>query len=324
MRISVALCTYNGAAHLARQLDSIAAQARRPDELVACDDGSADGTADLLRAFAGRAPFPVRVHVNPENVGSTRNFERAIGLCSGDVIALCDQDDAWLPEKLARLEAAFRDCPGAGLVVSDALLVDESLRPVGARLWDVIPFTAAQQDRAERGEAAQLLAGRNFVTGATSAFHAGLREWLLPIPPGWVHDAWVGLIAAAVAPCRLVREPLVCYRMHAGQQIGVRRQSFVGQVGTARRLDARSFERSAEAFDEARVRLEALRPHLRRADLPELIAERAAWDRARARMRGGWRLGRVPEVVRQALRGRYRRFGLGLLGWKTAAADLVL
>jgi len=105
--VSVALCTYNGAAYLGEQLDSIVAQSRPPDELVVCDDGSTDGTVGLLQAFVPEAPFPVRLYRNERNRGFAKNFERAISLCTGDFIALSDQDDVWKPEKLARLATAL-------------------------------------------------------------------------------------------------------------------------------------------------------------------------------------------------------------------------
>src|SRR5882762_9087557 len=100
MKISIAMCTYNGARYLREQLDSIAAQTRPPSELIVCDDNSLDETREIVAGFAASAPFPVRLGVNEQNLGSIRNFERAIKLCEGDLIALSDQDDVWLPEKL--------------------------------------------------------------------------------------------------------------------------------------------------------------------------------------------------------------------------------
>src|SRR5947209_20067608 len=115
MTISVALCTYNGAQYLLNQLTSIEAQTRRPDEVVICDDSSCDGTVELIRSWADAAPFPVRVHVNPRNVGAIKNFERAVSLSCGDLIALADQDDLWYPNKLGVLEQQLGDNPAAGL-----------------------------------------------------------------------------------------------------------------------------------------------------------------------------------------------------------------
>src|SRR5262249_18454629 len=101
-RLSVALCTYHGASYVDAQVASLTRQTRLPDELIVCDDLSTDDTVSILERFARAAPFPVRIHVNEQTLRSTKNFEQAISLCSGDVIFLCDQDDVWEPEKLAR------------------------------------------------------------------------------------------------------------------------------------------------------------------------------------------------------------------------------
>ena len=100
LNISVALCTCNGARFLSEQLVSLAEQTLRPIELVVCDDASDDGTWQLLEEFQRSAPFPVRLYRNVRRLGIAQNFEQAMLLCEGDVIALCDQDDVWLPEKL--------------------------------------------------------------------------------------------------------------------------------------------------------------------------------------------------------------------------------
>src|SRR5262245_36412717 len=121
---SVALCTHNGAAYIADQLASLAAQSRRPDELVVRDDASEDDTPAIVQAFAARAPFPVRFERHASRLGSTRNFDGAIAACTGDLIALCDQDDVWRADKLSAIERRFGGQPGVGMVFSDADLVD--------------------------------------------------------------------------------------------------------------------------------------------------------------------------------------------------------
>ena len=94
------MCTYNGAQFLKEQLASIAAQFRPPDELVVCDDGSSDGTGEIVKEFARRSPFATRFVVNDQNLGSTKNFEKAIFLCQGTIVSLADQDDVWYRHKL--------------------------------------------------------------------------------------------------------------------------------------------------------------------------------------------------------------------------------
>ena len=120
MRVSVALCTYNGAKYLPDQLKSMELQTRKPDELVVCDDRSTDETLDILRAFKKTCLFRVRLYENESNLGSTKNFEKTIRLCHGDIIFLADQDDVWQSGKIERILAAFEEHPDAGYVFSNA------------------------------------------------------------------------------------------------------------------------------------------------------------------------------------------------------------
>jgi glycosyltransferase involved in cell wall biosynthesis len=316
--MSVALCTYNGGRFLPDQLASIREQTRLPDELVVCDDASTDDTAALVREYADRVPFRVKVVVNPATLGSTRNFAQAIGLCTGDVIALADQDDEWLPPKLATLEAALQANPAAGFVFGDAEVVDEQLNPLGYRLWQAIRFGRGEQQEFRAGKAFEGLLRRYRVTGATMAFRSSFRDLVLPIPPEWVHDAWVALLISAVAPCVLVAEPLVRYRQHAGQQHGGTKRGLHAQYAAAKRLTREACAAVAARYAEA---LERLRP------VPGVAAERLSLlggkvehHRRRAAMRdpGVWRL---PRIVCEVWRGNYRRYSLG---WKAAAQDWLL
>src|SRR5436309_55568 len=118
MRISIGLCTYNGGTHLAEQLLSIAKQTRQPDELVVFDDASTDSTPTILQSFAASSRFPVSISINPQQLGVSQNFGHAISACTGDVVAFCDQDDVWLPEKLRRIEQAFAGNDDLGFVFS--------------------------------------------------------------------------------------------------------------------------------------------------------------------------------------------------------------
>ena len=160
MRLSVALCPHNGEKYLAEQLASIRDQSRPPDELVVCDDMSSDRSPQIAREFATTVSFPVRVEVHEQNLGSTWNFARAISLCTGDGIVLADQDDIWLPHKLATLERALTADSTIGLVFSDAEVVGENLEPLGYRLWEAIQFRPREQARFRRGEVFEWLLRR--------------------------------------------------------------------------------------------------------------------------------------------------------------------
>src|SRR5688500_1591108 len=134
LSLSIALASYNGERYIVEQLNSIALQTRLPDELIVSDDSSADATSAIVLDFAKRVPFAVRFQINNERLGSTRNFERAIRACNGDVIFLCDQDDVWYPEKIACIEERFINKHEVGAVFTDEDVVDENLCPYGGRL----------------------------------------------------------------------------------------------------------------------------------------------------------------------------------------------
>lgn len=221
-RISVALCTYNGERFLQAQLSSILSQTRLPDELVLCDDGSSDQTLGIAEAFAESAPFPVRIVRNNTNLGSNRNFQQAIGLCSGDLIVLSDQDDVWAPNRLERSESELRANPNCGLVFSDALVIDDDGKPTGNRLWQNFLFTSELQAKMRRGDYTPLAQYR-FITGATVTFRSRFRPFLFPIIGDWIHDGWIAMIIACLSGICFVSEPLVQYRQHTSQQLGLRK-----------------------------------------------------------------------------------------------------
>lgn len=223
--MSVALCTYNGARYLQEQLDSITAQTRPPDELVVCDDCSTDQTVDLIGNFAATAPFKVRLYRNEENLGSTKNFEKAIQLCTGDIIALSDQDDVWHPEKLRRFEKAFSSRPNVGMVFSDLEVVDENLKPLGYTAWKSVRFTSLRRRLFSR-HPLNILLKHNVVTGCAMAFRAEWRDVILPMPKlGTIdevhHDYWIALMICSVSAAMSIDVPLVKYRQHEGQQLGL-------------------------------------------------------------------------------------------------------
>jgi hypothetical protein len=324
VRISVALATYQGARFLEQQLDSIAAQATLPDELVVTDDGSTDGTIALIDEFAARAPFPVVRHEHDARLGAARNFEAAIRRCSGDVVALADQDDVWLPQKLARLRAAFAGGEAVGVAFSDCELIDERSRPLGTTGWTAIGLRAKERAGIEHDDAFRVLVERQHrvggtVTGATMAFRTSLTDLALPLPDavtasgkGLLHDAWIALTAAAVAPVALVPESLVRHRQHPEQEIGM----------TAARRAAGTTEGGRAAtgawMRELRARLvsRAAGPRAARS-----VAVLDGWLRhfdTRDTLPAG-RLRRLPVIGRELVTGRYHAYSSGL---RSAARDL--
>jgi glycosyltransferase involved in cell wall biosynthesis len=307
-KFSVAMCTYNGAQFVAEQLNSIAAQTRRPDELVVCDDRSTDATADVVRGFARRAPFTVRLYVNEKNLGSTKNFERVIHLCEGDLIALADQDDVWLPEKLERLEHALED-EEVGLAFTDGEVADESLHPLGPRVWETIRFGEQEQRLFREGRGFGVLLDHNVATGAAMAFKAKFKELILPIPNELVHDGipvlhdwWAALLVAAVAKVSFIPELLFKYRQHSTQQMG---------VTVPPPAAAQHGNRFSAEIDYLRAIIERLQALPFRADVLSDLEARLKHLETRATMPRG-RARRVAPVLRELIARRYHLYSNGL------------
>lgn len=122
------------------------------------------------------------IHINETNLGSTKNFEKAISLCTGEVIFLSDQDDVWVPHKTARMMAEFEKSAQVGLVFSDAEVVDKNLQSSDKSLWDCCFDERSQQQVKNLGLAVFILRERNVVTGATVAFRADCCDLMMPIP----------------------------------------------------------------------------------------------------------------------------------------------
>ena len=212
--ISVVLCTYNGERYLPELLDSVQQQSMAPSELIWCDDQSTDATPQIAEEFIKSAPFPVRFSVNSENLGPMLNFGHALTRVSGTHVALCDQDDFWLPEKLEKLTGYIAD-KTTKLVYSDSLLVDENLESLGQT------FLEQRGNRHPRKDSLPFLLFQNTVSGCVSMFDAGLLSIALPIPDDAImHDRWVTLFASDCGEVKHINEVTTLYRQHGGNVIG--------------------------------------------------------------------------------------------------------
>lgn len=311
LRIAVVLCACNGAAFLAEQLHSLARQYREPDSLLISDDASTDDTIAIAERFARSSRFPVKIVRNAKRLGSTGNFSAAIAAADGDVIAPCDQDDVWYPEKLAAVERAFETPDPPAIAACDGDVVDAELRPKGVTLWQTLGFSG--QKRVPPSDALAMLLRRNVLCGAAMAFDARLRDRIVPIPPGWVHDYWIGVMlsAAPSGGIAFIDEPLFAYRQHGRQQIGARVMSLREQWAAAKEMDADYFNRLADDFGLAARRV-GIGP------TQTQFLGKSDHCRRRAAFRTGKR-SRTLTIASELLNGGYRRYALG---WKSAVQDL--
>ena len=321
LTVSVAMTTLNGAAYIGNQIESILGQSRLPDELVICDDGSTDQTVEILLGFVKSSTVPIIIERNSMQLGSSANFAKAISLCSGDIIALSDQDDVWIPRKLEELARKFETTPETGLIFTNAQIVDENLTSLNRDLWSSVGFNPARRKRFNRGRSDDFLLAHSFITGATMAFRSKFRELVLPIPTAhshFIHDRWIAVLIAAVADvCGLDRN-LILYRQHPNQQIGARSRSFGAQV-EGRLSSARDrYAQDLAVLEAIGARLAGTKHFSPRSAFLDALERRTFHLTARAALPGP-RVDRFAHVVRELISGRYRRCSGGVL---SAVKDL--
>jgi hypothetical protein len=259
----------------------------------------------------------VRVHRNPENLGFSRNFARALSLCQGDILLISDQDDVWYPEKLEWVEAAFLARPDMPALVHDEHLANAD--------GDTLPGTFLGNVRAVG------YPDRYFVAGNCTALKRELLPLLLPIPPETNYDGWIATITDLLAARQILEVPLQLYRRHGGNstepELAREAPSLWGVAARFGLSDARpGWAAEIALLDEARRRVVANRPLVESligaeraaAALDRIDAERSRLEtRSELLAKPRWRRG--PSVMRLWAGGFYRDFS----GGKSALKDLL-
>lgn len=198
--ISVCIATYNGARYIGEQLASILKQLSAEDEVVVSDDGSTDGTIDIVRSLNDRR---IRIVDGPRRHSPTLNFERALRNAKGDYVFLADQDDVWLEGKVRRCVEELQKCD---CVVSDARVTDSCLNTTSESLFQLM--------HVRRGRLSNLL-WRNGYTGCCMAFRREVLSKALPFPTDIpMHDIWIGNVAAFCGRLRFIDDRLLLFRRH--------------------------------------------------------------------------------------------------------------
>ena len=206
------MATYNGAKYLSEQLESILVQTIPVDEIIIVDDCSTDHTWAILSNYVDRYA-KIKIYRNELNIGVVKTFESALTLCSGEFIALSDQDDVWLPDKLEILLQNLKE--DNDLVHSNAYLCDEALN-VYALYSDV------KKMHIKRNNFIDYL-NFNDVSGCTALFTKSLLDKILPMPDGfWMHDHYIAIMARYYGNIIYVNKPLIKYRQHSLNSLGAK------------------------------------------------------------------------------------------------------
>ena len=226
MKISVAFIVYNGAQYLRTQLDSILAQTHKVDEIIVCDDVSSDNTKEILEEYKNKHPNLFFIHYNTKNIGPTKNIEKVIQACTGELILLADQDDYWEAHKVEAIIKYFEQNPTMNGVFTNGSLIN-SYGELDNKyaLWDAMSFpykTIKSKNELNNNLKLYINTVENCVTGATLAIRNNLAFLKQPFPiiKNLVHDRWLAINLAENNSLGILEEKLIRYRIHSAQAIG--------------------------------------------------------------------------------------------------------
>ena len=210
--ITVIMATYNGSKYLEAQMESIIGQSHKPYRIRVFDDVSSDNTLQLLKTYEKRTN--IEVIQRPQNLGVIRNLKAALATIDGpEYIALADQDDVWLPQKLEISLGALKeidiDPKKPALVYSDLMVIDQAGQHVSDSFWEILGLSKYQH-------VLSTLVYGNVVTGCASLMNAALLPYAQDIPEdlSTYHDAWLALCAFCFGKVKTIKTPLIQYRLH--------------------------------------------------------------------------------------------------------------
>lgn len=219
--IDILMATFNGAKFLEEQIRSLLAQTYQDWNLIIRDDESNDGILDIIKKYTSLYPDKIRrLQDQKGRLGPTLSFAALIDNSNADYIMLCDQDDVWLPAKIAitleKMLELEKNHPGTPLLVfTDLSTTDDSLHITSSS------FVTSQIFFPEIIHDPVKLLALNIVTGCTIMINKISRDYILPIPASNIgHDQWIAVNLAHYGNIDFISVPTVLYRQHNDNSVG--------------------------------------------------------------------------------------------------------
>ncbi|MBB1063148.1 glycosyltransferase family 2 protein [Limosilactobacillus fastidiosus] len=218
--VAILMSTFNGEKYLSSQIDSIIKQTYKNWHLYIRDDGSSDGTRDIIQQYSNKySNITFFNKNNMENKGVVKSFMELLEKTDADYYMFSDQDDVWLPKKVElsinKIQNDNVDTPLC--VFSELKVVDANLNPIrlmnNKNIWfDFIHFMFG-----------------NCVTGCTILINRSLKEKLqinkTNLSNIYMHDWWIALYASAFGKLLYIKHPTLLYRQHSSNVEGSQRNT---------------------------------------------------------------------------------------------------
>lgn len=245
--ISVAMTTYNGQLYIREQLDSILNQSLPVDEVIICDDGSTDGTVEILKEYEEKFPDRIRLFENDSNLGYRLNFKKAMSLCKGDYIFLCDQDDVWKKKKVELMLDKMKEMPQIQVLATSFTYIDGK-----GEKKPVVPERGKSNNNlylkeVPKGACVKVsfeeYYNHNFFQGCALVLRKELKDWVVDhFSTHVAHDYLINFTAARQDAMYFWNVSLFYYRLHEKNTIGVQKtnMNFLEKMRTRNRLETRT------------------------------------------------------------------------------------
>ncbi len=221
MSTAAVLVTHNSARWIAETLTSVVNQDTAVDRIVIVDDHSSDNTLNIIRQHA-QAAVEILTSQSQSTDVHTRiagNFVQGIEHAQSEFVFLGDHDDVWHSHRVRSQSQALIEHPHAALVASDGRIVDETAGATGRTLRDVFPVDAEFADWRPSQQFGYVVRHSVATGGACAIRPAAFHN--LKVPPGWLHDRWWSLWAAAHHTLVLDPTIVIDYRVSDAQQVGL-------------------------------------------------------------------------------------------------------
>ena len=262
MKVSVALIVYNGANYMQTQLNSILDQTHKVDEIIVVEDASTDSTKEILANYSNQNPALFSISYNPKNLGSYKSIEKAIKLCTGDIILLADHDDFWYSNKVAATLKWFEANPSMNGVFTNGYLMDgQGEINTKYNLWDSMSFPHEIINNANNLKF-YINTVENSVTGAAMAFRNNLPFLKTPFPQikYLIHDRWLAIHLAENNSLGILNEKLINYRLHPTQETGGRKTDIEKYIDRNKQMFLE--DREVNTFEDLRFILNKIEINL--------------------------------------------------------------
>lgn len=213
-KISVAMATYNGSSFIRDQLDSIYHQTRTVDEVIICDDHSTDNTLEIINQYIDSRHLKYwKVIKNETRLGFCGNFWKAVGLCSGEIVFLSDQDDVWYPDRVENMTTVLLSSSDINMVACSYDLCDQNNNLINKN----IPFNRSNADGKLEDIPLKNIIQTSAIRGCSIAFKRKILkgEQLLDLKNGPGHDWLISCYAATKGRVVFINRRLFRYRIHA-------------------------------------------------------------------------------------------------------------